>query len=312
LYYDLRSQGSKLVLASTFTKAATMRLAIGVFGAAGSGFDAVAAFAKYQSRNERGDSRASTSYLWATTSYGISTVSLLTASSAMFARAMAQRAATSAVGAISSMVVTRLGGAAATAYLGSSLTGIGIVLAIVGLGWSLYAQSLEDDLNEVFLKRSFWGTGHPQGRFGASRARPPADDAGMLQLWVSNSLRDEQNAFAALSVGFKASLAWQDNWWSDDQVQARIESATTSGKRRVAYTLTLYGDAERRHQLAAREDKAATLTFDADSGRHVLEISVPMKAAQWDAARVALFTYNVYEEFERVSLGRDTLIVNKP
>lgn len=312
LYYDLRSQGSKLVLASTFTKAATMRLAIGVFGAAGSGFDAVAAFAKAVSRRERGDAQAAPHYLGSGGAYTTSMFSLGLSASAMFARAMAQRASTSAIGAISEMVVMRLGGAAAAAYLGTSLTGIGIVLAIAGFGWSLYAQSLEDDLNEIFLKRSFWGTGHPQGQFGSAKAKPAGTDAGALQLWVDAALRDEQSAFAALSVGFKASLAWQDNWWSDDQVQAKIESATNSGKRRIAYTLTLYGDVQRKHRLASREDKAATLTFDDDSGRHVLEISVPMTDAQWEAARVALFTYNVYEEFERVSLGRDTLIVNKP
>jgi hypothetical protein len=230
----------------------------------------------------------------------------------MFARAMAQRASTSAVGTVSTMVVTRLGGAAATAYLGSSLTGIGIVLAIGGFGWSLYAQSLEDDLNEVFLKRSYWGTGHPQGQFGSSQTRPPAADAGVLQLWVSASLRDEQDAFAALSVGFKASLAWQDNWFGDDQVQAKVESAITTDKRRVAYSLTLYSDAERKRELAWRQDRAAALTFDADAGRYVLDVRVPMTDAQWDVAQVAVFTYNVYEEFERVSLGRDTLVVSKP
>ncbi len=113
-------------------------------------------------------------------------------------------------------------------------------------------------------------------------------------------------------MGFKASLAGRTTGWGDDQVQARIESATTSGSGASPIRYSCMGDAERRHQLASREDKAATLTFDADSGRHVLDISMPMTDAQWGTASVAVFSYNVYEGFERVSLGRDTLIVNKP
>lgn len=206
------------------------------------------------------------------------------------------------------MVVMRLGGAAAAAYLGASLTGIGIVLAIGGFGWSLYTQPMEDDLNEIFLKRCYWGVGLAQGGFGRNQAEPPAADASLRLLWVQSALRDEQGAFAALSEGFKAQLVWHDNWFSADQVQATLESSTCSDKRRVAYTLTIK-DAS--NAVLATGDKAAVPALDGKTNLYAVDVRIPMRDDQWKAAHKAEFAYNVYEEFERVSLGRDTLIVRK-
>lgn len=308
-YYDIRAQGSKLVLVPTLTRAAVVRLAAGVFGAAGSAFDAFAMWAKYQSRKKGGDGLAATHYLWSTGAYAISGVSLLAGTGAVFVREMSKQAGRSTVGAISEMVVMRLGGAAATASLGASLTGIGIVLAIGAFGWSLYAQNMEDDVNEVFLKRCYWGTGHEHGAFGRSQAEPPASEARQRLFWVRQALRDEQDAFAGLSTGFKAVLVWHDNWFSDDQLQARVESAATSDQRRVAYTLAIQDAGGK--VLASRSDKAAALVPDADTNRYVVDVRVPMSSEQWASAHTARFEYNVYEAYERASLGRDTLIVSK-
>ena len=74
--------------------------------------------------------------------------------------------------ALSEGAVVAVGGAVAAETLVVALTGVGIFLAILGFGYAIYAESLEDDLNDIFLKRSYWGKGKAPAEPFGSGARP--------------------------------------------------------------------------------------------------------------------------------------------
>lgn len=90
-----------------------------------------------------------------------------------------------------------------------SLTGIGIVLGVIGFAWSLYAMYMEDDLNDVFLKRSYWGIGgRYEGKFGGKvQGQSPTD----LTNLTERALTEECEAFAALALGAKATVQWSSS-----------------------------------------------------------------------------------------------------
>ena len=299
--FEIKASGSKLVLASRVTWGASLRAVAGVAGAASSGFDAVAAFAKYRSRLERGEKEASTIYASSSGLFLLSSASLLGGTGIAFANATVARFA------ISRLVVTRLGGAAAAELLGSSLTGIGIVLGVLGFAGMLYAESLEDDLNEVFLKRSYWGNGErSEAKFAASEEPADKRDIEAVIRWAQRGIRFEVDGFTALSVGFKASLVWHSNIASSNMIQARIEAATGNDKRRVSYELLITPAT-----LPGLSAKAAKMELDKESGHYVLDLKLPLDEKTWRAAQSATFTFNVYEEFERCSIARDTLEVKR-
>jgi len=209
--------------------------------------------------------------------------------------------------AISRLVVTRLGGAAAAELLGSSLTGIGIVAGVLGFAGMLYAESLEDDLNEIFLKRSYWGNGErSEAKFAATEEPTNKADAEAMIRWAQRGIRFEVDGFTALSVGFKASLVWHANLTTSNLIQARIETATRSEKCRVSYELVMTPAT-----LPGLSSKNAEMEFDKESGRCVLDLKLPLDTKTWQAAQSACFTYNVYEEFERCSIARDVLEVKR-
>ncbi|WP_237741847.1 hypothetical protein [Herbaspirillum rubrisubalbicans] len=58
---------------------------------------------------------------------------------------------------LSRVIVAALGGATTAGMIASTALGIGIVVGVAAFAIALYAESLEDDLNEVFLKRCYWG-----------------------------------------------------------------------------------------------------------------------------------------------------------
>ena len=88
--------------------------------------------------------------------------------------------------------------------LGRCLSGIGLLLWLAGLGYTIYGMYMEDDVNEVYLRRSAFGSGHPQhGPFA--------------------SLEHEMQAFMALSIGVMGELEWNDEMSGPDELTAIVK-----------------------------------------------------------------------------------------
>jgi len=191
------------------------RMWAGVLGAAGAVFDAVGAYAKSSGKRAAGDNDAADNYGIASWLYRVSAVSSGSGSYLTY-RALAGRTMQQAM---VRTIGTRMIGTGAAAMLGVSLTGIGLILTVAGIAWSLYAMSLEDDDNEVFLDRSFFG------RHSRAKDNPPF-----------KSVDEEVAAFGALAVGLKTTLEWVDRM-GDDEVKVSVLVARFTEKQRLRYQL---------------------------------------------------------------------------
>lgn len=183
----------------------------------------------------------------------------------------------------------------------ATATGIGILLGIAGFALALYAESLEDDLNEIFLKRCYWGKSErTETRFAA--AEEPLDKRNLEEMltWSERGLAAEMKGFQSLSVGVKASLTWSKNYFSDNVLQARIEVVHEGQAPRVAYTLQLLPE-----DLGRTAEESALMVLDADSRRYVFDIKMPLDAKTWNAAQSAHLTYRLYEEVPRAPFAQD-------
>lgn len=227
-------------------------------------------------------------------------------------------------------ILKRLGIAATAEIVGASLTGIGIVLGIVGFGWSLYALYMEDDLNDTFLKRSYWGIGdQPVSSFGDPK--PPLKDASRVVAWVESGMDEEMQAFAGLTLGIKVTVEWAREGGPSlsevaipvvgpaiagyrymargHVVKAKLESSSHGAERRVAWSISVKDQAGT--ALASASESDVSLRTDKDSGRDVLEVALPLDGKGYENAAQAEFTYKLYEKTERASLSSDTLRVKK-
>lgn len=165
-------------------------------------------------------------------------------------------------------------------YARASLTGIGIVVGVLGFAGMLYAESLDDDLNEVFLKRSYWGNGErSEGKFAASEEPQNKSDAEAMIRWAQRGLAAEVDGFNALSVGVKATLTWHSNYVSANVLEARIEASAGDENHRVAYKLIPSSTS-----APPQTDGAAPMTPDKDSGHYVFSLKLPLDAPSWKAA----------------------------
>lgn len=314
-----------------------LRLASGLVAAAGSAFDAVGAFAKYAARKDSGDAQAADEYFRAGLMFAGSAGALALGAGALFLDGLANETAKRAGGVIATQMARRLGGAVALELLGASLTGIGIVLGIVGFGWSLYALYMEDDLNDTFLKRSYWGIGdQPIASFGdpkpvESPIRCP--NSLKIQAWIQNGLTEEMEAFAGLTLGIKVTLEWARQEAAKPSpvemvmpvvaastsayrfltrghmVKAKLESMSHGESRRVSWKISVQDSSG--NTIASHADKDVPLSTDKDSGRDVLEVALPLEDAIYMQAGQAEFSYKLYEQQERANLSGDTLKLKK-
>lgn len=307
-YFTIRASGSRLFLGTTMTRAAMVRLAAGIAGAAGSAFDAVAAYARYQSAQNRGSKAAADAYQKSFRSFAVSGAAFVAGTGLGFANATIARYA------VSRWVVGELGGMAVAELVGASFTGIGIVLMVAGFAWALYAESLEDDLVDIFLKRSYWGDGEaPSAPFGAS-AKPAQGKTGesavqAKQIWAETGMKEEYDGFSALAIGFKASVEWNRHWFEDDILAARIEGAAESDKYKVNFDVAVVAE-DGRH-LTGLSNRDVPLARDEESGHYMLDIKLPLYSGVWRAAKTARFTYTVFDGSERAQISADTLLVDK-
>lgn len=199
----LMELGSMLMTPSALNKAGTpfaaelasavpwhlrLKFAAGMCLAAGAVFDSSVALAKSLKADNQGDRDASTAYLASATAEFFGGLSL--GGGAYFAYRASQLDKLGQV--VARQAAVRILGAAFTPLmLARCLTGIGLLLWLGGLGCSFLALYLEDDDNEVFLRRSYFGTGHPElGRF--------------------KNLDHEVESFGSLSMGTRAEMEWAD------------------------------------------------------------------------------------------------------
>ncbi|MGA4153266.1 T6SS effector BTH_I2691 family protein [Ralstonia nicotianae] len=302
-----------------------LRLASGLAGAAGSVFDAVGSFAKSAARKNSGDAQAANEYFKAGLMFAGSAASMALGAGALFLAGMEGKAATGLAQTITSRIIS----AAALETLGAALTGIGIIVGIVGFAWSLYALYMEDDLNDAFLKRSYWGIGdQPISSFGDPKVS--SKNTSQISAWVRRGLDEEMQAFSGLTLGIKVTLEWAREEMGKPSVadvvspilvggykyltrghvlKAKLESASHGDNRLVSWTMTVKDGAGK--SLTGQADKDVSLRTDKDSGRDVLEIVLPLDGAAYEHAAQAEFSYKLYEQYERVSLSGDTIKVKK-
>jgi hypothetical protein len=188
-------------LASKVPRYITLRFAAGVLAAAGMALDAVSAFAKLYTRGQRGDwdamvAQGATLSLYAAGAAGTTYGAYLGFRSAQLLRLATQ-------GAIRIALAPTMT-AAGLAGLGMTVCGVGMLLWIGGVAIGIVAIMLEDDENEVFLKRSYFGKG------------------GNSQQAKFEGLEEELLGLGALARGIKVELEWNDEMLDADEVMANI------------------------------------------------------------------------------------------
>lgn len=174
-----------------------LRFAAGLMLAAGAGVSAAVAGVKAKRIAGLGDDEAANTYYSVAVVQGFGALSLTAgAYYAHRARVLAH---------YGHEAVVRLFARAFTpVQLGRCLTGVGLVLFIAGVALSFYALYLEDDEIEVFLRRSYFGRGHPQlGKF--------------------TGLDQEVQTLGALAVGTRAEVEWHDHLTEADEVSVKVK-----------------------------------------------------------------------------------------
>ena len=210
------------VLVSQLPKA-YLRLGLGAGWAGGAGalLDSVVNFAKSRGRWERGDKDAALLYLGSAAFHfaGFGAI-FLGGWTSYRASALTQAGVRGMV----KVLGIRFASSFAAAGVGSMLTGLGMFAWVTGVGIGIYAAMQEDDENEVFLERSYFGYG---------------EDLGTLAKFAS--LEDEMLAFKTLARGFRAELEWQDNVTERDVVTVRLQTIEWDPKRyAVSFALDGY------------------------------------------------------------------------
>ncbi len=280
LVYQVKAEAGRTVLASTVTRAAALRLIAGVAGAGAAGFDAIGSFAKHTSRRARGEADSANAYAAATFLYFVSAATLTVGSFTMWKA----NAALTTEQMAKSLVLRYFGTRAAAMAFGTWVTGIGVLLSVGGFGWALYALSLEDDTNEVFLRRCYWRTKNDKEQ------RPEGPFA---------TLDTERQAFQALAIGIKATLEWNDNWVRADTVTASIELADWQPEYTLKRSLSFVGAAG---GIAEVRDRPL-LAVDDTTGRHTFSVTEKIPRG----ATSAVFKYSVMDATGRISHAADTL-----
>lgn len=171
-----------------------LRFAAGVLGAAGAMFDAASAWAKSMKMGNAGDKDAKNAYIITAGLQLAGGASLGGGTYFAYRAALLNRLAAQAA---ERATIQILGSFFSPISLARCFTGIGLLLWVGGLAISFYALYLEDDDNEIFLRRSYFGNGHPQlGKF--------------------HDFDHEMQSFAALAQGTRAELEWHDVMGPDE------------------------------------------------------------------------------------------------
>ena len=170
----------------------------GLFTAAGAFFDSAVSFIRFRNSLNKGDTDAASFHLISSTSLAFGSINLAVGSYNAYHASVMGRAGSAAM-------MRVLGASISPMNFARCLTGIGLVFWLAGLAISYYALTLEDDTNEIHLRRTIFGTGHPElGKYA--------------------TFDEEMQYFAALNVGSNATLEWKDRIFTkgDDEITVTI------------------------------------------------------------------------------------------
>jgi hypothetical protein len=193
-------------------------LGAGMMGATGAGLDFVVACAKFRGRLKRGDEDAFTMYLTSSILHLGGSASLFVGYWAAYRAARLTEAGMQ--GAVR-ILGLRFASSFTAAGFGLSVIGLGMLLWVVGVSAGVIAAMLEDDQNETFLERSYFGWGRER------------------ELGKFTSLEQEVFAIASLARGCRAELQWEDNISAPDVITVRIQT-TEFASRRLKFVLDAY------------------------------------------------------------------------
>ncbi|MES2320385.1 MAG: toxin VasX [Pseudomonadota bacterium] len=249
-----------------------LKFGSGLCLAAGAIFDSSVAYAKYRKAENQGDDDAKRAYAASAAAEFSGGISL--GVGAYYAYRASQLDRLGQVVARQA-VVRILGGAFSPILLARCLTGVGLILWLGGLGFSFLAMYLEDDDNEVFLKRSHFGKGHPElGRF--------------------NDLDHEVKSFGSLSTGTRAELEWNDKW-GDDEVTVIVKVFKPEKSTVVTVRLDGYDKINGKHIRFLTAGKLPPLKLSKDKAEAATEIFTTELALDMpDEVSAVKVSYYVY------------------
>ena len=175
--------------------------------------------------------------------------------------------------------------------LGVSLTGFGLIMTAAGIGWSLYAMSLEDDDNEIFLDRSFFG------KHSRAKNNPPF-----------KTMEEEVAAFGALAIGLKTTLEWVDRM-GNDEVKASVLVARFNEKQRLRYRLLALPNEKESGLLpivlaqGVEPGGNVKAEKDEDSGPEAYKLDIVARIADEGSFSRAKFEFEFWEDFQVLDKG---------
>ena len=241
--------------------AVRLRLGAGFMGGAGALFDGISAAAKFASADAQGDSDAARLFAWQAGFQIVGAFSL--SASSLVALRVAQHAALQT----GTRLVLGIGGAAVVGTtLAAWLTGIGFVLWLIGFGFSLWALHNENDAQEDWLDRSYFGLGENK------------------ELGKFDSLDDEMQAFGALSLGIAVEVGWNDELFGADLIEAEFKLPAWQAGDRIRYKLQCYTNVNARPIGAPLTGEITHAPLD--GGLHVARLSTPVTNSRVGAVRL--------------------------
>lgn len=305
------TQATGAVTAAAFGKALGLRLGAGLLGAAGAWADGASSYIKAKRAGLSGDKDATFHYEVSYRTLGASGASSIAGAFVTWRAALAARAGQQAVQIIGRQVAVGVARGlvlrtAAATLLGASLTGVGLVLFAAGIFWALYAASLEDDDNEIFLDRTYWGKHErKEGAFGGAR---PAAGRDALSNWMKAGIDAEMLALGNLALGFKAEITdWNGEWWANDIIEFKLSfGAWEPSSHRFEYKLDAFQDKERKGTpvLLRSGPLAGESPRKEEEDSQVYELSLTQRVddALYQSVRL---TFSIYKDGDLV--GTDAL-----
>lgn len=228
--------------------------------------DGVAALAKMNVAANRGDKDTALLFGWQAGAQTFGGISLSMGSW------IALRVSKHAALQTGTRLVLGVGGAAVVGTtLAAWLTGVGFVLWLVGFGISLWALHNENDAQEDWLDRSYFGLGENK------------------ELGKFESLDDEIQAFGALSLGIRVEVGWNDELFGADLIEVEFKLPAWQAGDRIHYKLQCYTNVNARPigVPVVGEITHAQL----DGGLHVAKLSTPVSNTSAGAVRLDWILY---------------------
>jgi hypothetical protein len=305
------TQATGAIAAMTVKRSLVLRFGAGLLGAAGAWADGASSFIKATKTARAGDLDAKSRYQESGVMLLASGASSAAGAFVTWRAALAARAGQQALQIVGRQVVAGAARGlvlrtAVGALLGASLTGVGLVLFAAGILWSLYAASLEDDDNEIFLDRTYWGKHErKEGMFGGAR---PTAGKGAVEAWMAYGMDAELMALGNLALGFKAEITdWNGEWFAHDIIEFRFQFGTWNAQtHRFEYAVEAFKDKQRATApvVIRRGPSAKEVPNKPDADGEVFELALQQRIDD-DVYQSVRLTFSIYKDGELV--GSDAL-----